>query len=571
MLFEKFGFIQLKFFYIFSDYFIGIMSMCLLVVLVLLSSNLYGLLTQKIICEIICFILFLSIFLVLNDSLQNEIIQNYCNQNFVFYGFNKFLNLSLLSNFSKILVLFFSFFYFLIISNFLTNYKITSFEYLLLLLFAVLGLIFLCQSNDFLSGFLAIELISLISYFLASFRKISSYSIESGIKYLIIGAVSSSFFLIGSSFIYAYLGTITFIELKFLLSNPAKFVSSILIYYFDDEPVYAIKQSYLFNSSFLFHNFFIEMGLIFIIFSIFIKLALAPFHFWSLDVYEGAPSISTFFFSTITKLSFFVFLSRFCFIFHTYYGQFWLFYSTVVGFLSVLFGSFGGLKQKKIKTLLAYSSVSHMGYALLSFSNFSTFGLEMMYFYLFSYTFSNIIVWYAVLGLTKPHFLNNKLSKDLGDFTQLGKSNRFIAFGLIVAFFSLAGIPPVIGFTAKFCVFLTLILNNFYLLGNLIILCSVISTFYYIRLIKILYFENLLVGKLYHLDSKNILVFCFFVFCLIFLFFKPTLLYLFINKMVLFENLEISIPINSDNFFFKQTNQTNFLSFDCFYFLYRFN
>ena len=164
----------------------------------------------------------------------------------------------------------------------------------------------------------------------------------------------------------------------------------------------------------------------------------------------------------------------------------------------------------------------------------------MLYFYLISYILSNFIVWYVVLSLKKVEKnYKAKLSKDIGDFVLLGKSNKFLAFGLSVAFFSLAGIPPLLGFMAKFGVFLTLILEKLYLLAVLIILCSVISTFYYVRLIKILYFENVLVGKLYHFNSKSILIFCFFVFSLVFLFFNPTLLYLVIHKMILFEN-----PVN---------------------------
>jgi NADH:ubiquinone oxidoreductase subunit 2 (subunit N) len=458
----------------------------------------------------------------------------------------------------------------------------------LLLLFAVLGLVLLCSTSDFITTFLAIELISLCSYLLAAFKKNSSYSLEAGIKYLVVGAISSSFFLLGSSFIYAYTGTLSLVDIKYLIADPSNFVLDIsLVYstmlylpaaaacydYIAADPMqyYDLKLSgaenflnYLWNRpssysamtnlsnkiivnkelwysysymSYKLYKFFIEIGMILILLSLFVKLALAPFHLWSLDVYEGAPTISTFFFSTITKLSFFVFLSKFCFTFYNYYGEFWLFYTSSVGFLSVFFGSLGGLRQKKIKTLLAFSSISHMGYSLLAFSTFSMLGLEMLYFYLFTYVLSNIIIWYIVVGLKKINSsYSNKLSKDIGDFVLLGKSNKFLAFGLSVAFFSLAGIPPLLGFIAKFGVFLSLILQQFYAVAILTILCSVVSTFYYVRLIKVLYFENLLVGKLYSFQPNNSLILCFAVFALSFLFFNPTLLYLIIHKMILFEN-----------------------------------
>jgi NADH:ubiquinone oxidoreductase subunit 2 (subunit N) len=590
MFFEKFGFNSLKFFNVFSEYFIGIIAIYILVVFVLLASNIYGILVQKVLSEIIGFILILTCFLIANDFGVGELkISEYCfSCKTTYFGLNKFIDSSLLSGTTKLMVCFFSALFFFIISDFLKDYKLTSFEYLLLLLFAVLGLVLLCSTSDFITTFLAIELISLCSYLLASFRKNSSYSLEAGIKYLVVGAISSSFFLLGSSLIYAYTGTLALVDIKYLITDPLNFALDVsLVYptipcvpaacacydYLSADPLqyYDSKLSgsenfinYLWNTpssysemmsfsskiffnkelwysygfiSYKYYKFFIEIGVILILLSIFIKLALAPFHLWSLDVYEGAPTISTFFFSTITKLSFFVFLSKFCFTFHNYYGELWLFYSSSVGFLSVFFGSLGGLRQKKIKTLLAFSSISHMGYSLLAFSTFSMLGLEMLYFYLFTYILSNIIIWYTVIGLKKikPGY-SNKLSKDIGDFVLLGKSNKFLAFGLSVAFFSLAGIPPLLGFIAKFGVFLSLMLQQFYAIAVLTILCSVVSTFYYVRLIKVLYFENLLVGKLYEFQPRNSLILCFAVFALGFLFFNPTLLYLIIHKMILFEN-----------------------------------
>jgi NADH:ubiquinone oxidoreductase subunit 2 (subunit N) len=590
MFFEKFGFNSLKFFNVFSEYFIGIIAIYILVVFVLLASNIYGILVQKVLSEIIGFILILTCFLIINDLGVGELKSGeyYLHSKTMHFGFNKSIDSTILSSTTKLMVCFFSALFFFIISDFLKDYKLTSFEYLLLLLFAVLGLVLLCSTSDFITTFLAIELISLCSYLLAAFRKNSSYSLEAGIKYLVVGAISSSFFLLGSSFIYAYTGTLSLVDIKYLIADPLNFVLDVsLVYsttlyvpaasacydYIAADPLqyHNLKLSgaenflnYLWNCpssytemtrfsnniilnkelwysysflSYRSYKFFIEIGMILILLSLFIKLALAPFHLWSLDVYEGSPTISTFFFSTITKLSFFVFLSKFCFTFYNYYGEFWLFYTSSIGFLSVLFGSLGGLRQKKIKTLLAFSSISHMGYSLLAFSTFSMLGLEMLYFYLFTYVLSNIIMWYVVIGLkkVKPSY-SNKLSKDIGDFVLLGKSNKCLAFGLSVAFFSLAGIPPLLGFIAKFGVFLSLILQQFYAVAILAILCSVVSTFYYVRLIKVLYFENLLVGKLYSFQPSNSIIFCFSVFALSFLFFNPTLLYLIIHKMILFEN-----------------------------------
>jgi len=280
---------------------------------------------------------------------------------------------------------------------------------------------------------------------------------------------------------------------------------------------------------------FLEIGLTFIIFSLFIKLALAPFHVWSLDVYEGSPTISTFFFAVITKLSIFVFLVRMSYIAALKYYDVWQFYGIVIALLSVFVGSFGGLRQRKLKTILAYSSVSHMGYALLAFSAGSRFGVEMLLFYLIIYMLSGLGVWFIILAtrVNRKRYMD-KFSKELGDLTLLRKSNPALALALTLTMFSIAGIPPLVGFFVKMGVFLALLQAKYYFVAMLAILCSVVSTFYYIRIIKILYFENLLVGKLYHplVNSKTTL-FSILIFLLLFLFVNPTLIYLIIYKVVL--------------------------------------
>ena len=274
----------------------------------------------------------------------------------------------------------------------------------------------------------------------------------------------------------------------------------------------------------------IEIGIIFIMFSCFIKLALAPFHVWSLHVYEGSPSISTFFFSVITKLSIFIFLTRICMALLDV-KECWQFYFIIVGFLSVFVGSFGGLRQKKLKTLLAYSSTSHMGYILLSLNtNWWTFGIEMFLFYLITYMISGIVIWFIILLVREnKKFYINKFNKELGDFVLLKESNPALAISLSIAMFSIAGIPPFIGFFAKLGIFLSLLRSKYYMVTFLTILCSVVSTFYYIRIIKILYFENVLIGKLYYsIKTNKIIILTMFVFILFFLFMNPTLFYLYI-------------------------------------------
>ena len=503
--------VELKTFNVFPEYFIGISALYILVVIVLITYNVYGLIVQKALSECMGLTLLLACYLILNDDLV------FSGSGFECYsilGFYKAAITDYFAFFTKFIVCFFSSLYFFIIADFLKEYKLTSFEYLLILLFAVLGLMLLCSSNDLLTAYLSIELISLSSYVLAAFRKTSSYSAEAGVKYLVTGAISSAFFLLGSSFMYAYSGTINITDFWLIMSDEGWFTSN--------------------DTSDLLEPF-LEIGLTFIVFSLFIKLALAPFHVWSLDVYEGSPTISTFFFAVITKLSFFVFLVRISYIAAFKYYEAWQFYGILIALFSVFVGSFGGLRQRKLKTLLAYSSVSHMGYALLAFSAGSRFGAEMLLFYLVIYMLSGLGVWFVILAtrISRKRY-TDKFSKELGDLVLLRKSNPALALSLTLTMFSIAGIPPLVGFFAKMGVFLSVLHAKYYFVALLAVLCSVVSTFYYIRIIKILYFENLLVGKLYYpLISSKTILFSILIFSLLFLFVNPTLLYLIVYKAIL--------------------------------------
>lgn len=250
---------------------------------------------------------------------------------------------------------------------------------------------------------------------------------------------------------------------------------------------------------------------------------------WSLDVYEGSPTISTFFFSVMTKLSLFMFLIKFCYAAMAAFITEWQFYSLWVASFSLFVGSFGGLKQRKLKTLLAYSSINHMGYSLLAFSTGSFYGLKLLIIYLIVYMLSGTCIWFSFL-LLKLKKRKNKFSKELGDLSLLGKSHPALSFSLAITFFSVAGLPPFIGFLAKIGVFLVLLKEKFYFFCIIAILCSVVSTFYYIRIIKTMFFENILVGKLYYpIKSNKVWLLSFLTFLLLFLFVNPKLFFLIIH------------------------------------------
>ena len=459
-------------------------------------------LIQNSILHLSVLIILLSCYLIINDAFDFMEV-NFLNNTIV----NDYLSFS-----SKLVTGCLALFCLLMIQPYLSSQKINHFEYLLLILFAVLGLFLLCSANDLLTAYLAIELQSLAFYVLASLKKNSMFSVDAGIKYFILGAFSSSLFLLGTSLLYGITGTINFEEFKCLFLN------------FSTETI----ESNIFNAN------LVKFALLFILISLFFKLAVAPFHTWAPDVYEGSPSASTFFMSVVPKLAIFVLLLR---IFYSSFYSFvdsWRYIIAISVVGSIIVGSFGGLEQRKLKSLLIYSSISHMGYSLIAFSSGTFENLQILFAYLIVYSFSSLCIWsiFILTRLKNNHL--QKQNKDLTDIILLSKSNSMLAIFFAIVLFSIAGFPPMIGFLVKISVFLTAIESSMYFVALISILCSVIGTFYYIRLIKILYFEKALVGKLYYpIKTQSSVLISILFFLLLFLFVNPTLLYLFSYKFSL--------------------------------------
>jgi NADH-quinone oxidoreductase subunit N len=262
---------------------------------------------------------------------------------------------------------------------------------------------------------------------------------------------------------------------------------------------------------------------------------LAPFHIWSPDVYEGSLTSSTIFFAIIPKLSLFcllvrIFQSNFC-----DFIDYWRYYFVIIALFSIIVGSFAGLEQRKIKSLIAYSSISHMGYALLAYSSGTNEGIQALFCYLIIYILSGICLWTIFLIIKFKNNFSNKGNKDLSDFILLNKTNTLASIIFSTVILSLAGFPPLIGFYVKLNIFLSVIESSMYFAAIVGIICSVISTFYYIRLIKVLYFESGIVGNLYISISyifSLILTFCFYL--LIVLFFNTNFIYLYCFNMSFF-------------------------------------
>lgn len=414
---------------------------------------------------------------------------------------------------TKKCVLLACFFCLVIIKSDLKEQRINSFEYTILIMLSVFGAILMSSSSDLITAYLAIEVQSLSFYILASFKKNSTFSIDAGLKYFILGALSSSIFLFGSSLIYGMTGTTNFEHYHQLYSNE-----------YCDMP-----NTNNFNA-----NLFLQFGLILILSSLFFKLSIAPFHVWSPDVYEGSLSCSTFIFSVIPKLGLFVLIVRlFFYSFESFYDKFrYLFIFSAL--LSILVGSFGGLGQIKVKTLLAFSSISHMGYCVLALSSGVIEGIQVMYCYLLVYMLSGVSLW-SIFFSTKLLQPFSKHNKDLTDFSSLAKSNHTVAICLVATLLSLAGFPPFVGFYAKMAVFSTTIESSMQTATIVAILCGVISTYYYIRIIKISYFEQTTSGHLYFPINRNTaLVISGGFYMTIGIFITPSVLYLYCCDVSLF-------------------------------------
>ena len=385
---------------------------------------------------------------------------------------------------------------------YIKNYKVNSFEYFLLILLAVLGLMLLCSSFDLMSLYLAIELQSLCLYVLAAFNRESAYSTEAGLKYFILGAFSSGLLLFGISIIYGFTGTTNFEDLHMLLSLETG------------------------------GNRAIQIGILFISCALLFKVAAAPFHIWSPDVYDGAPLNSTIFFALVPKIALIlVFLRMFLFCFGAE-PSYWQFMLAFCSLASVITGSFFALKQRKLKRLLAYSSIGHVGYILIAISSGSLEGVQAALTYIVIYMLMSSGIWSVVSCLDSLSVSGR--TRTLADLSMISKSNSVLAFTIAILLFSMAGVPPLAGFYAKFCVFLASINASMYVYSVLIILVSVVSTYYYIRLIKAVYFEKVSRAVVYRPITKEVsLVLGLSSFFTVFFFINPNFLWLLTHEMAL--------------------------------------
>ena len=339
--------------------------------------------------------------------------------------------------------------------DFVSARKIIKFEYDSLMLFVILSALCLCFADDFLLFYLAIELQSLSFYVFATFNRNSEFSTESGLKYFVFGAIISCLLLLGFSMIYITFGSTSF---EFLMS-----------------------LSQVSSDSFLF------LGLIFILVALLFKVGSAPFHAWLCDVYDGAIISVTLLFASAPKIVIFSIIMKIFLLVFIDFNLVWSPFFLLASVLSITIGSISAIYQKRLKRLFAYSTISHTGFILLGIACASADAANSLIFYIVIYACLTILMFslliFSVITQTNfPGFIANWTSSGLRNYVFV------ISFALVL--FSISGIPPLAGFFSKLMILLSLIAQEYYVTGLVIVIISSIASFYYIRLIKTFFFTK---------------------------------------------------------------------------------
>lgn len=427
-------------------------------------------------------VLLLAFLIYINHStnIQDSLIGTVENT----FVFNNFFIFDNISKYGKDLICFLSILCLLSSKNYLKKNNFT-FEYLIILFFAIFGLCLLLNAYDFITIYLAIELQSLAFYVLAASRKDSTYSVEAGLKYFILGSFASALLLFGMSLIYAMTGIIHLTDLSLYIVNLQTSYSSSDLFALPSTLTNMGTHLGSSDLTVIFGLFLILSGLLF-------KLGAAPFHMWVPEVYEGAPTSVSMFFAVVPKVVIFALLYRICQNVFFDLSEEWFFVLFLSSALSLTFGSLGGLSQRRIKRLLAFSAINHVGYMLIGLMACTKFGAIAMSLYVVIYALTSVLIWSILISLETYKFNKKDYSvRYIGDLKGFVEINPMLAFILAMTLFSLAGIPPMGGFFAKAYIFLAATHAKMYFSIFLALVFSLISAFYYLRFVKQIYTFNL--------------------------------------------------------------------------------
>ncbi len=369
------------------------------------------------------------------------------------YLFNNSVIIDYFSSFMKIVTLIASFLVLSISYNYIKIFKISKIEYPILILSSVLGMMVMISSNDLIVFYMGLELQSLALYVLASFNRDQLKSSEAGLKYFVLSALSSGLLLYGCSLIYGFAGSTNFDIIATQL-----------------------------NSS----EYALTFGIVFILVGLAFKISAVPFHMWAPDVYEGSPTSVTLFFAIVPKIAALTVFIRFLYIPFLNLIDQWQMILVFISIASMLLGAIAAIGQTNLKRLIAYSSISHVGYALAGLATGSNDGIQSSVIYITIYILMNLGLFSCLLMLKR----NDEYYEEIGDLSGLSKNHPLLSLSLLIILFSLAGIPPLAGFFAKFYIFKSVVEQSMYFLAIVGLLSTVVAAFYYLRIIKIMYFDK---------------------------------------------------------------------------------
>ncbi|MFO1068229.1 MAG: NADH-quinone oxidoreductase subunit NuoN [Geminicoccaceae bacterium] len=366
------------------------------------------------------------------------------------------------SAFMKVLILLGAAVALVLASGYLKDQELDRFEYPLLVLFSVLGMCMMVSANSFIALYMALELQSLPLYVLAAFNRDSLRATESGLKYFVLGALSSGLLLYGCSLVYGFTGTLSFDVLASTFGPQPNEAAPILL------PVGAL------------------VGLVFVIAGLAFKLAAVPFHMWTPDVYEGAPTPVTAFLATAAKLAAVGLTIRV--LLHPFadWASQWQQVIILVSLGSMLLGAFAAIGQTNIKRLMAYSGIGNIGYALVGLAAGTASGVRGVLVYMAIYVVMTLGTFACILAMRRQ----GRYVEQISDLSGLSRRQPLLAAALSIFMFSLAGIPPLAGFFGKLYVFLAAVEANLTWLAIIGVLTSVVGAYYYLRIVKLVYFDE---------------------------------------------------------------------------------
>ena len=386
-------------------------------------------------------VLLISLGLVVNFPSNQEV-----------YLFNSSYKIDQLSTFMKVITIISGIFVLISSYKYTKIEKIFKIEYSILILCSILGMFVMISSYDLIVFYVGLELQSLSLYVLAAFNQNQTKSSEAGLKYFVLSALSSGLLLYGCSLIYGFSGSTNF--------------------YLISENIHSSQYGNVF-------------GIVFILVGLAFKISAVPFHMWAPDVYEGSPTSVTLFFAIVPKVAALTVFIRFLYVPFINLIDQWQMIIVFISLASMILGAVAAIGQKNLKRLIAYSSIGHLGYALAGLAVGTNSGIQSSIIYISIYLIMNLGIFCCLFMMKRK----DKFFDNLEDLSGLSKNHPIISLSLLILLFSLAGIPPMAGFFAKFYIFMSVIKESMYFLAIVGLLSTVISAFYYLKIIKIIYFD----------------------------------------------------------------------------------